>query len=390
MRKIIVTSYPYVYERYFRVFDFFKNKARLLFVLPRSWSAKSGAIKVKTPYREDIEIIPSQAFFTHSHYPVIRGLLKGWMPAIKRVVHDHGVQGDILYTAIEPNLLTTWYNARLAKRRGLKHVFFTWQNIPYEGRLRGLKGFITRKIILSTIRNSAGAITGNGAAEEIIHAMAGPSFPILRVPISGVDVERFDAVPSTTFREQYSLQGKIVFLFAGVFDERKGLHTLIDAFRQVKQKNPNIALVMIGTGRLQGQLEEYVEKNNLDSDITMIPWLDNKELPSIFAASDIFIYPSEPFGEWQEQFGFSIAEASATGLPVISTTSGSIPEVVSDGVTGLLVPPHNVDQLAHAMERLAHEPETRASFGEAGRKFIKERFSHAVIASKMESFFDSL
>ncbi len=390
MRKIILTSYPYAYERYFRVFDFFKHKERLLGILPRIWKAKKGAIVVKCPTRTDIEIIPSRAFFTHSQYPVIRGLLKGWMPAIGGIIRSRAKLGDVLYTAIEPNLLTTYFNAKRAKRRGLKHVFFTWQNIPYEGRLRGLKGAITRRIVMGSIRNSAGAIAGNTAAERILRDLAGPAFPILQVPISGVDVERFNTSPSASFRSQYHLEGKIVFLFAGVFDERKGLYTLINAFKQLTSKNSDCALVLIGTGRLQDQIHDYVQKTGLVDDITIIPWLDNKELPGIFAACDVFVYPSEPFGEWQEQFGFSIAEASAAGVPVISTVSGSIPEVVSDGVTGLLVPPHSVGQLAQAMERLANESATRRAFGAAGRQFITERFSHAIVASKMEAFFDAL
>ena len=123
-RRIFITSYPYVYERYFRVFDFFPKKECLTFILPKGWEAKGGAIKVGTPQMNDIKIISSRAYFTHSHYPILRGLLKGWMPGAKKIIRQNVKLGDILYTAIEPNLLTTYFNSRLAKKLGLKQINF--------------------------------------------------------------------------------------------------------------------------------------------------------------------------------------------------------------------------------------------------------------------------
>src|SRR3989344_4733114 len=113
MPKIFITSYPYVYERNFKVFDYFKNKKDLVFILPQKWKTRAGFINPTK--RDDIKILSTKSYFYGSKYPIVRGLLKGWMPATKKILIENARPGDILYTAIEPNLLTTLQNAKLAK-----------------------------------------------------------------------------------------------------------------------------------------------------------------------------------------------------------------------------------------------------------------------------------
>ena len=390
MRKIFITSYPYVYERYFKVFDFFPEKEKLFFILPNTWEAKGGKIKVKTPVRQDIKIISTEAYFFHSHYPIIRGLLKGWMPRAKNIIKQNAKLGDIIYTAIEPNLLTTYFNARLAKKLDLKHVFFTWQNVPYKSRLRGLKLKFTEHIIKKTIQNSAGAICGNHKAAEILRSYATTDFKILVAPISGVDTEKFSPSINSDFRVKNNLDNKIIITFAGVFDKRKGINTLLDAFLLSLNKNPDLHLVMIGTGPLEDFIHDFVNQNKLQNEITVIPWLPNEQLPGVFAGSNIFVHPSEPSGGWEEQFGYSMAEASASGLPIISTNTGSINEIVIDGETGKLVEAKNPEQLSQAIEILSANRSLRQQMGVNARKYIESNFSHRVVADKFNNFFREL
>lgn len=387
MRKIFITSYPYVYERYFRVFDYFPEKEKLFFVLPDIWEAKRGKIKVKTPVRQDIKIVGVRAFFYHSHYPIIKGLFKGWMPEAKKIISRNAKAGDVLYTSIEPNLLTTYFNSRLAKKLGMKHVFFTWQNVPYKSRLRGLKLKFTEYIIKKTIQNSAGAICGNHKAAEILRSYATTDFKILVAPISGVDTEKFNPGINSDFRTKNNLDNKIILTFAGVFDKRKGIDTLLDAFILSLKKNPDLHLVMIGVGPLRVNIENLISKFNLEKSLTLIDWVPNEELPAVLVDSDIFVHPSEPSGGWEEQFGYSMAEASASGLPVISTNTGSISEIVIDKETGILVEPRNQEQLSRAIIELTANLLLRQQMGIRGRSHIENNYSHRVIAGKFYDFF---
>ncbi|MDO8495005.1 MAG: glycosyltransferase family 4 protein [bacterium] len=400
MSRIFITSYPYVYERYFKVWDYFSEKDRLVFILPKKWTAKKGKILVEAPRREDLRIIPVPAYFNHSHYPLIRGLLKGWMPQAKRIIKDEAQPGDILYTAIEPNLLTTYLNSKLAKKLGMKHVFFTWQNVPYKKRLHGSKLRITERLIRKTIANSVGAIAGNTKAAEILREYlpaeasakegAGPDFKILVAPISGVDVKSFRPKIQSDFRQKYNLEGKTVLTFAGVFDERKGIPALLEAFEQSQKENSNLHLVMIGVGKLQKYIEDFVRDHQLEDKVTMIKWLPNEELPGVLCASDIFVHPSEPFGGWEEQFGYSMAEASACGLSVISTHSGSIDELIIDGKSGILIEPGNREQLKEAILKMAADRHWRGNLGMMGRMHMEENYGHDIIAEKFSEFFKQL
>lgn len=391
MRKIFITSYPYVYERYFRVFDYFPKKEELFFILPKTWEAKGGKIKVEVPVRQDIKIIPVKAYFSHSHYPIIGGLLKGWMPEAKKIIRRNAKPGDVVYTAIEPNLLTTYFNSRLARKLGLKHVFFTWQNVAYDTRLRGIKLWITESIIKRIVNNSTGAICGNYKAVEILKKyIERPGFKILVAPISGVDTEKFRPGVTSDFRHKNNLENKTVLTFAGVFDKRKGIKTLLEAFAITHKEADNLHLVMIGTGPLGGFIKDFIYQNKLESNTTLISWLPNEQLPGVFANSDIFVHPSEPYGGWEEQFGYSMAEASASGLSVIATDTGSISEIIIDKETGILVEPKNPGQLSRAIAELTGNLPLRQGMGEKGRKHIEDNYSHEVITGKFFKFFNEL
>ena len=387
---IFVTSYPYVGPRHIRVFDFFKKKDDLTFILPEVWKMKGGKVVLKPLPKPGLNIIPTPAHFFHSRYFLIGGLLKGWMPATGRILRKFGNPGDVVYTAIEPNLLTTYLNARLAKSLGMKHVFFTWQNVPYEERLSGIKLALTRWLIRKNISLSQGAVCGNSRALEILKPYVPKDFKLIEAPVSGVDTEYFRPDIASDFRERYSLQDKIVVTFVGAMDERKGIMPMLEAFAASLKKQPMLHFVMIGAGPSDDRIADFITHHNLKQHVTRLPWLPNEELPEILSASDMFIYPSTPFGGWEEQFGYSAAEASACGLPVISSPTGAIVEKVIDGVTGLLVDPSSSQELEAGILKLAADRELRKTMGIAGRKLIIEKFSHEIVASRMEELLRNL
>ena len=104
------------------------------------------------------------------------------------------------------------------------------------------------------------------------------------------------------------------------------------------------------------------------------------ELPAFYRRADVLVVPS-----LSEAFGKPAVEAMASGLPVVATRVGGIPEVVADGETGLLVPPNDPVALAEAMGRLAADPALRARLGAAGRARAEERFSYDRIAREVET-----
>ena len=389
--RIFINSYTFVYEFHFKMFNFFKNRDVLVFVVPKVWKAKGGKIKVVLPEKKGFKIIRTWAPFYHSHYPVIKGMLKGWMPFTGWIIRKMATPGDVLFSSAEPNLLTTYLYSRLAKKLRLKHVFFTWQNIEYSKRLKGFKLRVTNWLLRQNIKLSAGAICGTRQAYGILKPyLADSRIKSVIIPQMGIDADIFKPGLESDFRKRYSIENKIVFLFCAVFDERKGVFTAINAFKQTLDSRSDCHLVMIGIGKLWESAKALVDELGISKNVDFIKWLPNNELPVIFSAVDVLVYPSEPFKDWEEQYGLTLHEASASGLPVITTDIGAISEAILDKETGILVEPKNVEALAEAMLFLANNPEIRSVMGARGREYILNNFTHKVVAEKIENFLYSL
>ena len=388
--KIFINSYIYAYARFFRMFDFFEKKDALVFILPRVWKSKGGKIKDVPPDKSEFKIIKTWTPFYHSHYPIIKGMLKGWMPSTGRILRKLAHKDDVLYSVGEPNLLGTYLYSRLAKKMGLKHVFLTFQNIDYEKRLSGIKLKITIWLVRQNIKLSAGAICGTHQVLGVLKPYLNDKIKVAVIPQTGVDVDLFKSGIESNFRKKFNLEDKFIFLFAAVFDERKGVFTTINAFKETLDSISNAHLVMIGIGKLWSQAKELVDQLGIIDRVTFIEWLPNHELAGIFSSVDVLVHPSEPYRGWEEQMGSTLLQASSSGLPVIATNTGGIPESIIDQKTGILVEPKNVEALRDAMIYLAQHPEVRSEFGRRGREHVISNYSHKVVAKRLEDFLYSL
>lgn len=408
--KVVITGYTYTRENLFEVFDSYPEKENLYFILPNNWKAKNGQVVFKPFKKEGFNIYHSPAFFFHSHYPFLGGLFKGWMPFFVFRLFWLRLKGaKILFTAGEPNLLSTLYNAIWAKLFGMKHIFHFWENIPYEKKDRGFKLFFKKLIIKANLALSDGAICGMHKAENILKSFGAKNIRIETFLHAGFNVERFkyggqsvihlpENSRATSRGSEVGrmadwpndLQNKFVFLFVGALGYRKGIHLALEALAELKEKYSHLYFLIIGSGSYEENLKQRAKELNLEEMVQFIPWMPNEDLPDVYNLAEVFLYPSIPHDGWEEQFGYSIAEASLCGLPVISTKTGSIGEVLIDGETGLMVPPDNVLELKIAMEKLINDSELRKQLGENGRKYIIENFSHQIIAQKLFNLFQKV
>lgn len=393
--KIFVTSYTYIYEHAYKVFDYFKNREDLVFVLPGKWKSTKG-LKITAYPRlgNEFKILTTPALFYHSQYPLVRGLLKGWMPLMGKILREHARQGDVFYSSYEPNLLVTYLYARLAKKLGLKHVFFTWQNVSYHQRLSGLKLKITQWLLKENFRLSAGGLFGMKRAYEIHepYFKYNPNLKVDIIPQTGVDLEVFNYQmrAKSDFRSQHVLEDKLLFLFAATFTERKGVIPTVKAFTRVAEEYPRAHLVMIGTGNLKEKIIQMIGAAGLSDRVTILPWQPINELAPIYAAADVFVHPSEPYQGWEEQFGLLMLQAQACGTPVISSRTGSLEETVLDQKTGILVEPGNWPALAQAMRDLAGNEGLRKTMGQNASQYILDHFSNQSVAGRLENYLRSL
>lgn len=153
---------------------------------------------------------------------------------------------------------------------------------------------------------------------------------------------------------------------------RKGHDALIKAIPELKKTIPNVALLIVGDGPYRNNLEKLVQKLELQDDVHFTGKVLFEDLPSWYAAGDVFAMPcrTRTSGWDVEGLGIVYLEASATGLPVIAGDSGGAPEAVADGETGFVVDGTDKDQLVNRLRELLQNPELSHQMGANGRAWV--------------------
>jgi glycosyltransferase involved in cell wall biosynthesis len=157
-------------------------------------------------------------------------------------------------------------------------------------------------------------------------------------------------------------------LYAGRLIHEKDPLTLLKAFHRLVQDLPGVHLEMVGNGPLRKRLEAEIENLFLQSRVRILP--GTEDIRSHFQRAWALVLPSR-----REASPNVILEAMATGLPVVSTPVGGIPELVAHGQTGILVEPRNTRALTQALNSLLSNESRRSAMGAKGREIAMARYS---------------
>src|SRR5438552_1309292 len=195
---------------------------------------------------------------------------------------------------------------------------------------------------------------------------------------NGIDLSRFprrDMLLHVPGRAE-ARSSKIRFLSVGRLVPFKGFDILIDACVELQKRGINFNCEIIGDGALREELEERASRQNLRERIHFAGEQSQNYVRAALRDCDVFVLASAPDERGASDiFPTVIAEAMATGKPVVSTTVAGIPELVPNGEAGLLVPPRDARALGDAMEQLARDEHLRLNFGDAGRLRIEQKFT---------------
>lgn len=161
---------------------------------------------------------------------------------------------------------------------------------------------------------------------------------IVRCPV----VHMTNFLPEGTEYKNGAEKG-VYFLYFGRLSREKGILTLVNAYAQAKVDKP---LYLVGTGPVKSQIGQLIAKKGLQEKVKMLGFKSGQELRDIVANALCVCLPSE----WYENGPYSIMEAQAAGRPVIVSSNGGLPELVEDGVTGYVVKPKDVKDLAEKLE----------------------------------------
>jgi glycosyltransferase involved in cell wall biosynthesis len=185
----------------------------------------------------------------------------------------------------------------------------------------------------------------------------------------GIDIDHVLAAPPINLHETFWLphHAPMVGNVAALVPH-KGQRHLIEAASLVVQEMPDVRFVILGEGELREQLERHVREHRLEKHV-LLPGFRTDVLGCI-KSFDLFAMSSVTEG-----LGTSVLDAMACSRAVVATTAGGVPEIVVEGVTGLLVPPRDASGMARAVVTLLKDDSTRRRMGDAGLARVRERFS---------------
>jgi colanic acid/amylovoran biosynthesis glycosyltransferase len=210
---------------------------------------------------------------------------------------------------------------------------------------------------------------GSEFLEERVVKLGAPPDRIVKLPM-GIDLFRFPFV-----EHRKKPDDELRLLTVARLVEVKGIEYALRAVSSLRCKNSRILYQIVGDGPLRGELEELVDRLRLTDRVEFLGALPQEFLGELYRGAHIFLLPSVVTSAGEEETqSLVLAEAQASGLPVIATRIGGIPESMREGESGLLVRPRDPGALAHAIEQLAQRPETWGQMGRIGRAHVESRF----------------
>ena len=233
----------------------------------------------------------------------------------------------------------------------------------FKANLRNLVEIVDVKIRQRVLRRADLIITVSKALASIYEATG--LLAIMPHVVHNPPPIQSGSTPGPEVRARFGIaRDSPLILYVGKLSYGKGSDLLLRAAERVHRAFPDAHFV------LAGRLSPLIRVPE-DPRITALGPLPHQETLSLYAAADIVVLPSV----WKEPFPRVLLEAMASHRPVVATKTGGIPELVEDGMTGILVPPQDEQKLADALIRLLREPGTRKRMGEAGYQRLSSLFS---------------
>jgi glycosyltransferase involved in cell wall biosynthesis len=331
-----------------------RRGAQVTLVSPRAW--REGGRRVLLDPGVDRFVVPAAtvgrhpAVFAYNPLPLLRVLRR------QRFDHIDVHEEPCSLAAAEVRLLRRWLQPRS------RLLLYSAQNIPkrYPPPFRQFES--------GALAEAVGVYVCNRAAGDILRDKGFRG--VVKVLPLGVDVQRF--APRHEQNRPVGTRSLCVG-YVGRLTPEKGVDVLLRAAAE----QPGWRLQIVGDGPARSDLEGLAGRLGLHGRVAFTAARPHHALPELYRELDALAIPSLPTPRWQEQFGRVAVEAMASGVPIVASASGSLPEVVGDA--GLLVPSGDPAALREALTELANNPRRRSELGERGRA-RSARFSWASVA----------
>lgn len=262
---------------------------------------------------------------------------------------------DIFHTA-DPHYYYSYQLARLRKTGLIKKLIVTsWETIPFNNESVAAK----KRNKYAVLEAADWFICYTQKAKEALMREGIGERKIDVVPL-GVDLNRFHPQQKAARADDY-----LTVLFVGRLVTEKGIQLVEEAVQ-----------------RLPKRVSETVQLRIVGSSVGYA------DMPSVYRDADIFILPSQSTATWEEQYGMVLVEAMASGLPIITTRTGAIPEVV--GEAALVISEKNLQELEDALVRLVEDPQLRHQLGDRAYARARQRYDSRITARKIGTIYQKV
>jgi glycosyltransferase involved in cell wall biosynthesis len=308
----------------------------------------------------------------HLGRPRVLGRALATLPlaaAHARTLRDSGVDRVHAHFASYPTL-TAWLILRLA-------------GLPYSFTAHAHDLFTHQSFLPRKVREADFVVSISEFNRNFLIDQCGDQGTPIHVVHCGVDSRRYGGGQRVRRPD-----GQLVAVCVARLEEKKGHAVLIEALAGGGPGLERVHLDLIGDGELRQELERQVERLGLRDRVRFHGSIPEEEVSAALERADLFVLPSvRTAGGEMEGIPVSLMEALATGLPAVATRLSGIPELVRDGLTGVLAEPGSVDELRAALRRIVDDPEGAARMGAEGRRLVEREFDIRVSGERMVELF---
>lgn len=352
------------------------------FEMARNWSRQDD-VWVLAPYAADEGMTPRAGRLVRM--PRARhGFSRFWVSLIATVKLARRIRPHLIYG-------THWRNCGIALRISARLT-----GIPFFLAVHGsevLNLFEPRRRLFRVLfhwvaRGCRGFVALGEYQQQILGKLCINKNKIFTSP-EGIELARLATVSSQSrnrIRARLNLVGKRVIVTVGRLVERKGHDMMIRALPRVLEEVPDAAYIIVGRGPMEGRLKALAQQLGVLEHVLFCGFVPETELFAYYQAGDVFAMPNREVDGDTEGFGIVFVEAGACAKPVVGGRSGGVREVVANGVTGFLVNPLEVEEIARTLTVLLQDHELARRMGQAGRARVEQHYTYRQVAGNIVGY----
>ncbi len=344
----------------------------------------AGAI-MKVPVGQAVDVDGVRVFY----FPVRFPRFWYYSPAARSFLKQHMAEYDLIHIT-SVFLYFSYIGAKLAGKFGKPYIVSPRGSLMREP--LKMKSPLKKRLYLAFVEKkalaNAAALHFTAAAEKDEYERAGLPLRSSFVVPNALDASVLDKLdPTPVFRKKFRLSDrKKLVLFLSRLNWKKGLDTLVPAFKKVVEKEPETILVLVGSDDdgYKKNVQSLINNYKLQDSILFTGMLLGGDKAAAFRDSNVFVLPS-----YSENFGMAVVEAMYFGLPVIVTKGVGISPEIEEAGAGLVIN-KNEDELAAAILKILKDPDLARKLGAAGKNLVQKEFAMPAVADKFIEVYTEL